>query len=311
MPQQLPFGLAHLAQETVVWFSRHQRKLPWREPDTTPWGILVSEVMLQQTPVARVEPHWHNWMVRWPKPADLAVDTLDEALRLWARLGYPRRARWLHSAARIISERHQGQVPAGREALRALPGIGEYTAAAVQAFAFGLPAVVLDTNVRRVLARFLDGNSMPTTHITNAERAKAQAICDVCMTLQPPIDPATWSAAVMELGALVCTARHPRCSSCPVAAGCAWLQAGSPADASAGLGRKQAPYSGSHREVRGRILAALRQEPSDDHGASDDTTPGISVDHCWPDELQRNRAIESLLIDGLIEYENGYRLARD
>ncbi len=203
---------AVLSPVSVVtdWFDDHHRDLPWRAADRTPWGVLVSEVMLQQTPVARVVPAWIAWMARWPLPADLAADSPGEAVRQWDRLGYPRRALNLHAAALAIVARHGGAVPESDSDLRALPGVGEYTAAAVRAFAFGRRSVVLDTNVRRVLARLVDGYEYPPPSLTVGERARADSLV--------PVDDAAaahWSAAVMELGALVCTANSPRCSAVP------------------------------------------------------------------------------------------------
>ncbi len=186
------------------WYARHARELPWRAPDCTPWGVLVSEVMLQQTPVARVLPVWQEWLARWPEPADLAASSPGEAVRAWGRLGYPRRALRLHAAATELTERFGGVVPDDEVTLRQLPGIGEYTAAAVAAFAFGRRAVVLDTNVRRVLARADGGQQWPAASPTRAERDRAAGLL--------PRDAATsarWNVALMELGALVCTARRP------------------------------------------------------------------------------------------------------
>ncbi|TKR22459.1 A/G-specific adenine glycosylase, partial [Cellulomonas hominis] len=196
--------------DVVAWFDAHARDLPWRHPDRTPWGVLVSEVMLQQTPVVRVEPAWRAWFARWPEPADLAAASPADVLRAWDRLGYPRRALRLQECARAVVERHGGVVPSDADALLALPGIGEYTAAAVRAFAFGLRSVVLDTNVRRVLARVAAGAALPAPALTVGERRLAQAFV--------PADDARaarWAAASMELGALVCTARSPRCGACP------------------------------------------------------------------------------------------------
>ena len=160
--------------DTVIdWFRHHGRDLPWRHEDTTPWAVLVSEVMLQQTPVVRVLPRWTDWMQRWPTPADLADAPTAEVLRAWDRLGYPRRALRLQDCAQTIVREHGGVVPRGIEALRALPGIGEYTAAAVTAFAHHERAVVVDTNIRRVLARSVQGLALPAPSYSAAERALA------------------------------------------------------------------------------------------------------------------------------------------
>lgn len=278
---------AAVRDRVLGWFDDHARDLPWRAPDRTPWGVLVSEVMLQQTPVVRVEPAWRGWMARWPEPADLAAASPADVLRAWDRLGYPRRALRLADCARAVVERHGGQVPSDEDALLALPGIGSYTAAAVRAFAFGLRSVVLDTNVRRVLARAADGTALPAPAVTAAERRLAETFA--------PADHATaarWAAASMELGALVCTARAPRCLDCPVRSLCAWRLAGSPPDEHA-LRRRTQAWAGTDRQVRGRIMALLRDalEPA----------PASAVAAVWPDDAQRDRCLASLLTDGLIE----------
>lgn len=256
--------------------------------------MLVSEVMLQQTPVARVEPVWRAWMERWPAPADLAAEEPGEAIRAWGRLGYPRRALRLHSAARAIVERHDGEVPASYSDLRALPGIGDYTAAAVAAFAFGQRHAVLDTNVRRVLARAFSGVAYPPTSPTSAERALADS-------LLPADRGPEWSVALMELGALVCTSRRPRCPDCPLAGHCAWLLDG--AAEGTGRPRRAQAWNGTDRQARGRLLAVLRDAPS--------AVPKAELDLAWPhDPAQRERALDGLVADGLVEPLPGghYRL---
>jgi A/G-specific adenine glycosylase len=248
--------------------------------------VLVSEVMLQQTPVARVVPAWTSWMARWPGPADLAGEPPGEAVRQWDRLGYPRRALNLHAASQAIVERHDGRVPEDEVDLRALPGVGEYTAAAVRAFAFGRRSVVLDTNVRRVLARLVDGQEHPGPSLTATERARAAA-------LVPDGDAAAaaWSGAVMELGALVCTASSPRCGSCPVEGMCAWVRAGRPAYD--GPARRVQRFAGTDRQVRGRIMAVLR--------ASEGSVGRPVIEATWDDAIQRERALDGLVADGLVE----------
>ncbi|HQR28427.1 MAG TPA: hypothetical protein PLP61_15395, partial [Nocardioides sp.] len=215
------------AHDTVLeWYDRHARDLPWRAAGATPWSVMVSEFMLQQTPVSRVLPVHQAWLARWPEPAALAADSPGEAVRMWGRLGYPRRALRLHAAATLLTQRHGGQVPQEYDALRALPGVGDYTAAAIAVFAHGRRHVVLDTNVRRVLARALAGTAYPAGSPTRAERALAEDLL--------PADERTaaaWSVAVMELGALVCTAAAPRCTDCPLSERCAWRAAGYPAAA--------------------------------------------------------------------------------
>lgn len=274
----------------IDWFATARRPLPWRDPDVTPWGVLVSEFMLQQTQVDRVIPRWQAWIQRWPRPEDLAQDSVAEALRMWDRLGYPRRARWLHACAMAIRDAHGGLVPSAEADLLALPGIGPYTAAAVRAFAYGLPSVVLDTNVRRVIARAAGGQASPGPQVSAAERARAAALSDHGQS-------ALWSAAVMELGALVCTASRPACSSCPIAQPCAWRLSGYPAGPPP---RRQAPYAGSDRQVRGLIMAAVRSSRS--------SVPRSVVEATWPVADQRDRALASLLADGLVEVTSSGRL---
>ncbi len=276
-----------MREAVVTWFDDHARDLPWRSPDRTPWGVLVSEVMLQQTPVVRVEPAWRAWMARWPEPADLALADTADVLRAWDRLGYPRRALRLAECARVVVERHGGVVPDDEDALLALPGVGAYTAAAVRSFAFGRRAVVLDTNVRRVLARAAAGSALPAPALTVAERLLAE-------TFVPDDDAAAsrWAAASMELGALVCTARAPRCGTCPVAAGCAWRRAGMPADVHAGRRRTQA-WAGTDRQVRGKVMALLRDALG--------PVPAHAVAAVWPDDAQRRRCLAGLVEDGLVQ----------
>jgi A/G-specific adenine glycosylase len=272
-----------LVTSVIRWYDEYERPLPWRS--STPWGVLVSEFMLQQTPVDRVLPAWQVWVDRWPTPDRLAASSVADALRAWGRLGYPRRARWLHQSAVVITEKFDGKVPVEREALLALPGVGDYTAAAVMAFAYGRRSVVLDTNVRRVVARAVHGVGQPAPHITSAERDRAEA-------LWPARDArsARWSAGVMELGALVCTARRPACDQCPIRRACAWKRAGQPAATESA--RRQKQYEGSDRQARGRIMAALREA----HGA----LTASALEETWPDAEQRDRALAALVADGLV-----------
>jgi A/G-specific adenine glycosylase len=269
----------------LAWYARNARDLPWRAPGATPWSVLVSEIMLQQTPVARVIPAHGRWLARWPTPAALAAEPPAEAIRQWGRLGYPRRALRLHETATILTRRHGGQVPADYQALLALPGIGGYTAAAVASFAFGQRHAVLDTNVRRVFGRLIAGRPPSAAAPSVAERRLAQSLL--------PDEPATaarWSVAVMELGALVCTAASPRCADCPVARDCAWLAAGRPA---ADGGRRTQRYDGTDRQCRGRLLALLRESGSPAHRAH--------FDAVWPDPIQLDRALDGLVADGLVD----------
>ncbi|MCB0908482.1 MAG: A/G-specific adenine glycosylase, partial [Nocardioidaceae bacterium] len=239
---------------------------------------------LQQTPVARVLPVFEQWIERWPTPADLAAERAGEAVRLWGRLGYPRRALRLHAAAQTIVERHNGEVPADHGELRALPGVGDYTAAAIATFGFGQRHAVLDTNVRRVLARVVRGDELPPASVTVAERAMAEAL------LPGDGDAPVWSIAVMELGALICTATRPACERCPVSQRCAWVAAGRPAWA--GPPRKAQAWSGTDRQCRGRLLAVLRD--------TDGPVTRQRLDAAWHDAPQRGRALAGLLADGLI-----------
>jgi A/G-specific adenine glycosylase len=278
----------------VQWFDGAARDLPWRAPDRTPWGVLVSEVMLQQTPVVRVEPAWHAWLEQWPTPADLAQAPTADVLRAWGRLGYPRRALRLQECARAIVERHDGVVPRTDAELRALPGIGEYTAAAVLAFAYGRRSVVVDTNVRRVLARAVGGTALPAPSYTAAERALATALAP-----DGDAEAARWAAASMELGALVCTAKAPKCGACPVAGLCAWRSAGSPPDAHAARRRTQA-WAGTDRQARGRVMAELRQ--------ADEPVDRALLASLWHDPRQLDRAIAALIEDGLAEQDEANRL---
>jgi A/G-specific adenine glycosylase len=267
------------------WYAAHQRDLPWRRPDATPWAVLVSEVMLQQTPVARVLPAYAAWLARWPTPASLAASPAGDAVRAWGRLGYPRRAIRLHATAQALVDRHGGEVPPSADALRELPGIGSYTAAAVASFAFGQRHAVLDTNVRRVLARLVSGRELPSPSPSVAERRLAES-----MLPERPALAARWSVAVMELGALVCTAARPQCLSCPVAARCAWRRAGHPAD---GGPRRSQKYEGTDRQCRGRLLAVLRDCAG--------PVPGSQLEAAWADQLQRHRALDGLVADGLVD----------
>jgi A/G-specific adenine glycosylase len=272
------------AAPILDWYGANARDLPWREPGTSGWAVLVSEIMLQQTPVSRVLPAYHAWLDRWPTPAALAAASPGDAVRQWGRLGYPRRAIRLHAIAGTLVREYGGQVPASATALVALPGIGPYTAAAVASFAFGQRHPVLDTNVRRVLGRMISGVALPPAATSAAERRLAES-------LLPEAGPAAarWSVAVMELGALVCSAARPACESCPVAAECAWRLAGRPAAAP----RRAAPgYAGSDRECRGRLLAVLR--------AASGPVPAARLDLAWDDSAQRARALAGLAADGLV-----------
>jgi len=271
------------------WFDQEKRDLPWRNPDCGTWGVLVSEVMLQQTPVARVIPAFEAWMSRWPTPSDLAADSVAEAVRAWGRLGYPRRARRLHETAIIITAAHAGHVPAELDDLLALPGIGDYTARAIRCFALGIPEPVVDTNVRRVIARAVSGQAQAGPQKTVFDRV---ATWGLVARVEGDHQRCVAAAALMELGAIVCTARSPLCDACPIRLECAWRSAGYP-DYQGPLPAKQAKYEGSDRQVRGIILRELRN--------SDIPVPQEFLETLWPDQQQFLRALQSLVVDGLIE----------
>ena len=267
----------------LAFFADHGRDLPWRHRDAGPWGVLVSEFMLQQTPVVRVLPVFTAWMQRWPTPADLAADSPGDAVREWGRLGYPRRALRLHAAATVITNEHDGQIPSTVEELLLLPGVGEYTARAIAAFAFGARTPVVDTNVRRVLARAHRGVDSIREPATPTDRRELEALL--------PADPATaarFSASLMELGALVCTASNPRCVDCPIADRCRWLAAGRPTVTAR---RAVQTWAGTDRQVRGRIMALLR--------AAHSPVPAAEIVTAWPDAEQRQRCVAALAVDGL------------
>ncbi|KAF2418368.1 adenine glycosylase [Microbacterium sp. B35-30] len=279
-----------LARPLAEWYRANARDLPWRRPGFGAWGVLVSEFMLQQTPVNRVIPHLEAWLARWPTPSDLAAAAPADAVRQWANLGYPRRALWLHRAAVEIRDRHDGVVPRDVDALLALTGIGDYTARAVAVFAYGDRHPVVDTNTRRVLARAIDGRSQPGP----PSRRDLEAMTMVLPRARETA--AVVNAATMELGAVVCIARTPRCDVCPLRDQCAWRAAGYPDTGDDR--RKQARYEGSDRQARGAVLKTLRD-------AAAHAIPLAEVVPDWPDPLQRDRAIDSLIADGLAEASDG------
>lgn len=267
------------------WYATHARDLPWRS--TTPWGVMVSEFMLQQTPVNRVLPYWHEWMRRWPTPAALAHTSPATAIRAWATLGYPRRATRLHQSAIAITSLYRGEVPGTYAELITLPGVGDYTANAILAFAFGQRTTVLDVNVRRVLARAWQGIEFPPAHLSAVERSFADALVPATAARA-----SRWAAASMELGALICTTKNPDCPTCPLATTCAWRTAGLPRTEN--RKRRQARYAGSDRAERGRILALLRQ--------SHTPLTAAALQRGAPDRAQHVRCRTSLRTDGLITH---------
>ncbi len=275
----------------LPWYAEHRRDLPMRAPDVSPWGTLVFEVMSQQTPIPRVQPIWERWMRDWPEPQDLAAAPIADVLVAWDRLGYPSRALRLQQCAAAIAARPGGRVPAEMDELLALPGIGPYTASAVSCFAYRRRASVLDTNVRRVLARALGGHEFPPSSAPGRqERARADALL--------PEDGAAcadWNVALMELGALVCDQRTPQCSACPLAGECAWRAAGYPP---AEVRPRGQAWAGTDRQARGRVMALLRSAHIDTspvtraEALSAATLPGAAPD-------QAPRVVDGLLADGL------------
>lgn len=266
-------------QEIITWFKENQRDLPWRKSDA--WGVLVSEIMLQQTPVQRVLPVYQEWMKRWPSAAELAKATPAEVITAWGRLGYPRRALRLHQCAKIVSTELNNQLPRTEIELRKLPGIGEYTAAAIIAFAFKESSLVLDINIRRLFSRLYRGEEMPTSAPTKAERVEYEAYI-------PSKGAHIWAAATMELGALVCTAKKPLCGRCPVADKCQWRSLDYP---STDRAKRTQSWHGTDRQCRGTIVQALRDNPK---------LSKRELNLLWDVPSQVEKAILTLLDDGLI-----------
>lgn len=278
-------------RELLGWYDTAQRPLPWRRPDVSPWQVLVSEFMLQQTPVARVEPIWLDWVARWPTPSATAAANVADVLRAWGKLGYPRRAKRLHECATVIANQHGDVVPDDVELLLALPGVGAYTARAVACFAYRKREPVVDTNVRRVVARVVHGRA--------DSPASVRDLADVAALLPNDADAPRFSVALMELGATVCTARAPRCGLCPLST-CAWRAAGFPP--AAAPTRRPQRYAGTDRQVRGRLLDVLRANAS--------PVARAQLDVAWTsDTAQRDRALHSLLTDGLVEQTADGRFA--
>lgn len=290
-----PVEMPPLVGPIVDWFAEYQRDLPWRRSGFTAWGTLVSEFMLQQTPVNRVIPRLAEWLVRWPNPAALAAVPSGEAVRAWASLGYPRRALWLHACAVAITEDHGGVVPRDVDALLALPGVGDYTARAVAVFAYGERHPVVDTNIRRVIARAVRGQAHP-------EPPSAGRDLEAMGKLLPKslAEARAFNAGMMELGAIVCTSRSPLCDACPIRQSCAWRAAGYP-EYPGPRKPAQKKYEGSDRQVRGLIMAELR--------AAHIPVSPAELEAAWPDAPQRDRALAGLLADGLaVRIPDGYTL---
>lgn len=270
-----------IAVGLIEWGSGSLRDLPWRRT-RDPWPVMVSEVMLQQTSVARVLPKYEAFIAEFPGPRQLATAPLGDALRLWSGLGYPRRCRNLKSAAEVIESEHGGEVPATLESLLALPGIGQYTARAIQAFAFGVDVAVVDTNVSRVLSR-LEGRSMSAREL--------QALAD---ELVPHGLGWEWNQVMMDFGARRCVARNPVCAGCPLRRHCAWKGDGEdPARSSAGASRPQGRFDGSDRQARGRVLRAV----ADGIRAEDEVIAAMNLE---ADRPRAARIIDDLVNERLL-----------
>lgn len=270
--------------DLLEWFGERQRDLPWRRT-RDPWAVLVAELMLQQTQVARVVPRYEAFLERWPTPAACAASPLGEVVAAWAGLGYNRRAVNLHRCAVAVVASHGGRLPASLAELLALPGIGPYTARAVLAFAHERDGVgVLDTNAARVHARW-SGRTLG--------RAEAQALADAAV----PVGASwAWNQAILDLGATVCRARTPACDACPTAARCAWRAAGcpepDPAVGSAGVSGGQSRFEGSDRQGRGRLVDALRTGPV--------APAALAAVMGWPHDGDRaGRVAATVVADGL------------
>ena len=267
-------------KEIINWFKRNKRDLPWRKTDA--WGVLVSEFMLQQTPVNRVLPVYEEWMKRWPTADALSHATPAEVITAWGRLGYPRRALRLHECAKVITKELNGKIPQDEEELRALPGIGEYTAAAIAAFAFGERSLVLDINIRRLFARLYDGVERPTQTASKIEKSRYEELI-------PKKEPHIWAAATMELGAVICTSQSPKCGTCPVADPCKWRSLDYP---KSDVVKRRQTWHGTDRQCRGMIVQALREN---------EVLTKNQISQLWDVPSQLEKALLTLLDDGLIE----------
>lgn len=277
-----------LHQPVLTWYKENKRDLPWRDSD--PWGVLVSEIMLQQTPVARVLPIYIQWMKRWPTAASLARATPAEVITAWGRLGYPRRALRLHECAKVITNQYQGIVPNTEQELRALPGIGEYTSAALIAFAFNGRSLVLDINIRRLFSRVIDGVEVPKAALTKSERVAREVLI-------PEKNAHIWAAATMELGALICTAKKPQCGQCPLASQCKWRSLDYPLSDQP---KRTQTWHGTDRQCRGVIVQALRENS---------VLQKKEIMLLWDVPSQVEKALLTLLEDGLVVSVKGQRFS--
>ena len=280
--------MSSLHQPVLAWYKKNKRDLPWRNTDA--WGVLVSEIMLQQTPVARVLPIYIEWMKRWPTPAALAAATPAQIITAWGRLGYPRRALRLHECAKVISEKYRGRIPDTQSELRELPGIGDYTSAAIIAFAFEGRSLVLDINIRRVFARVIDGIEVPTAAPTKSERQEREKLI-------PSKNPHVWAAATMELGALICTAKNPKCGQCPLADQCIWRSLDYPLSDQP---KRTQSWHGTDRQCRGVIVQSLRENPA---------LSKKEIMQLWDVPSQVEKALLTLLEDGLLVEQKGQRFS--
>jgi A/G-specific adenine glycosylase len=280
--------MSSLHQPVLAWYKKNKRDLPWRSTDA--WGVLVSEIMLQQTPVARVLPVYNEWMKRWPTPAALAAATPAQVITAWGRLGYPRRALRLHECAKVISTQYKGKIPETQSELRELPGVGDYTSAAIIAFAFQGRSLVLDINIRRVFARVIDGVEVPTAAPTKSERQEREKLI-------PIKNPHVWAAATMELGALICTAKNPKCGQCPLADQCIWRSLDYPLSDQP---KRTQSWHGTDRQCRGVIVQALRENPA---------LSKKEIMQLWDVPSQVEKALLTLLEDGLLVEQKGQRFS--
>jgi A/G-specific adenine glycosylase len=271
--------MSSLHAPVLAWYKKNKRDLPWRNTDA--WGVLVSEIMLQQTPVARVLPIYTEWMKRWPTPVSLAAASPAEVITAWGRLGYPRRALRLHECAKVITKDFGGRVPDQEVQLRALPGVGEYTSAAMIAFAFAGRSLVLDINIRRLFSRVIDGVESPTAAPTKSERTKREELI-------PHRNAHMWAAATMELGALICIAKNPKCGQCPLADQCLWRSLDYPLSDQP---KRTQTWHGTDRQCRGVIVQALRDNP---------VLTKHEIMQLWDVPSQVEKALLTLLEDGLV-----------
>jgi A/G-specific adenine glycosylase len=277
-----------MQRAVINWYKKNKRDLPWRK--TTPWGVLLSEYMLQQTPVSRALPIWNEWIKRWPTPRHLSKAKRSDVIKAWGSLGYPTRALRLHQAATNIATDYKNKVPDTLENLRKLPGIGEYTAAAIYSFAFNKRALVLDINIRRLFIRAIDGKEHPPLHITNSEREAREKLI--------PKDAALFAAATMELGALICTSKNPKCDQCPIKNKCEWRKQNYPRSP---IKKKTQTWHGTNRQCRGTILKHLRTNQFATHS---------ELSKLWKKKSQFEESLTALINEGFIEKEKRkYKLA--